>query len=274
MSAGPEGREVVCLLLEAESATHAEPALAGGRTALYSDRAPEKESGNEDAVAAIGIDARCGVLAVADGMGGRPGGGNASRIALESLAAALDGVTPEEGSLRPAILDGVEQANRRILELGIGAGTTLAVAEIFEDKLRPYHVGDSGILVVGQRGKIKLRSMMHSPVGYAVAAGMLDEDEALHHDERHLVSNIVGSPDMRIEIGSTQRLAARDTVLLATDGVLDNLGLDEIVDRIRSGPLRRGAERLAEDCGRRMREPVEGEPSKPDDCTFALFRRS
>jgi serine/threonine protein phosphatase PrpC len=68
------------------------------------------------------------------------------------------------------------------------------------------------------------------------------------------------------------RLAARDTVLLATDGLLDNLTLREIIEQIRVGPLRRVVQTLAETCRQRMREARADHPSKPDDVTFLLFR--
>ncbi len=134
-------------------------------------------------------------------------------------------------------------------------------------------MGDSEIVVVGQRGRLKLQTVSHSPVGYAVEAGMLDGEEALHHDERHLVSNLVGSAEMRIEVGSPLALAPRDTVLLGTDGLFDNLVFYEIVEAIRVGPLERAAQELAEAALKRMQEPVEGQPSKPDDLTFILYRR-
>jgi serine/threonine protein phosphatase PrpC len=146
------------------------------------------------------------------------------------------------------------------------------VAEIAGATLRTYHVGDSAILVVGQRGKVKLQTVAHSPVGYAVESGLMGEQEAMHHDERHLISNAVGAADMRIEIGSPLRLAARDTVLLATDGLFDNLEIGEIVEGIRVKPLRVVAEGLAQRVAERMRAPSAGEPSKPDDVTFILFR--
>ena len=128
------------------------------------------------------------------------------------------------------------------------------------------------ILVVGQRGKIKLQTVSHSPVGYAVEAGVLDEKEALHHEDRHLVSNMLGLADMRIEVGSIVELAPRDTLLLASDGLFDNLHLDEIVDRVRKGPLTQVVQHLASDAAQRMTIPREGQPSKTDDLTFVAFR--
>jgi len=133
-------------------------------------------------------------------------------------------------------------------------------------------VGDSMILVVGQRGKIKLQTVSHSPVGYAVESGLLDEAEAMHHEDRHLVSNMLGMTDMRIEVGSAIELAARDTLLLASDGLFDNLHVHEIVERIRKGPLAQVMQDLAAQCRGRMQAATDGQPSKPDDLTFVAFR--
>ncbi len=248
-------------------------ALAPGEVVVFSARAPDKASPNEDAALLASPDGRRAVLVVADGMGGRPGGESASQLVCQALARQLAADAPE-GSLRGPILDAVEAGNRAILELGIGAATTLGVAELVDGALRAYHVGDAGILVVGQRGRVKLETVPHSPTGYAVHAGLLDADEALHHEERHLVSNAVGAADMRIEVGSPLPLAPRDTLLLATDGLFDNLSLDEIIALVRAGPLLRAARALVERCRQRMLHPQPGLPSKPDDLTFLLFRRS
>jgi serine/threonine protein phosphatase PrpC len=246
--------------------------VGSGTALVFSTRAPDKTDVNEDAAVLISGDSSSCVLVVADGAGGLSSGNQASSLAIESLCKAVTGSADAGNGLREPILDGIEQANRRINALGVGAATTLAIAEIQGRSMRPYHVGDSMILVVGQRGKLKLQTISHSPVGYAVESGLLDAEEAMHHDERHLVSNMVGSQDMRIEIGATVELAPRDTVLVATDGLFDNLHLEEIVDTIRAGRLDRIGPRLATLCRERMMNPQADRPSKPDDLTFVLFR--
>src|SRR5690606_35529750 len=112
----------------------------------------------------------------------------------------------------------------------------------------------------------------HSPTGFAVEAGLLDEDEAVRHAERHVLFNVLGTEDMRVEIGGAVKLATFDTVLLASDGLLDNLFADEIVDIIRTGPIRDAADRLVEKAIGRMKRNGSGQPSKPDDLTIILFR--
>jgi len=246
---------------------------ASGAAVVYSHVSPDKDTDNEDAAAIIPYDARSAVLVVADGLGGQRAGDVASNAAITVMRDALKKAADAETPLRAAILDAIETANRTVMETGLGAATTLAAVELTNGHVRPYHVGDSMILTTGQRGKVKLQTVCHSPVGFAVEAGMLDEKDAIHHEDRHIVSNIVGSPDMRIEIGSAIQLAARDTLILASDGLFDNLHTDEIVNIIRTGPLHIAAQQLADRARGRMLQPREGKPSKPDDLTFILYRR-
>ena len=210
--------------------------LEGGACGVYSSRRPNKETPNEDAAAVIPAGNGAAVLVVADGMGGGPAGERASIAAVEAITGELEGYRGgEEELLRTAILDGMERANRAVRELAPGAATTLAVVQVEGRIIRPYHVGDSLILVTGGRGSIKLQTIPHSPVGYGVEAGLLDEEAAIRHEDRHFVSNMVGTPEMRIEIGAPLELARRDTLLLASDGLSDNLLIHEIVERIRKG---------------------------------------
>ena len=246
--------------------------IGRGMAAAFSAGCPGFEAANEDAAALIPLDEGSAVLAVADGLGSTPQGDHAASLAVRSLVQALLPEERERSLLRTAILNGIERASHAVAKLGTGAATTLTVAEIQEDVVRPYHVGDSILLVVGQRGRIKFQSVAHSPVGFAFESGLMGEREALHHEDRHLVSNVLGSREMRIEMGPLLHLAPRDTLLLASDGLADNLHQDEIADRIRCGPLAAGARRLVADAQRRMSAPARGEPSKPDDLTLVLFR--
>lgn len=245
--------------------------LQGGTATVFTCRGPHKETANEDAVAVFPVSGSCTVLVVADGLGGLPTGDLASALAVQSLARSISDAA--EHNLRESILDGIELANREILALGTGAATTLAVVEIRGNILRTYHVGDAGVLVTGQRGRRHLQTIPHSPTGYAQEAGVINEVEALEHKDRNLVSNVVGSHDLRIEIGSLLRLAPRDTVVVASDGLFDNLLSEEIIDRVRCGKLQQAARNLvveshARMAGRNSRE-VGGQP---DDMSFVLYR--
>jgi serine/threonine protein phosphatase PrpC len=79
---------------------------------------------------------------------------------------------------------------------------------------------------------------------------------------------------MRIEVGMPVEFAEHDTLLVASDGLADNLSTSEIVELIRKGPLEKAGSDIANLARERMREPLGEAPSKPDDLTFLLFRRS
>ena len=265
--------ERVRLFLGEQERAQADCTLPHGEVCVRSIRSPDKKTENEDSAAIIQLGDDSLVLAVADGVGGSVAGREASNATVRTLSRVLTKLPDETPQLRPAILDAMEAANKTVLGLARGAATTLVVAQLDATRLRSYHVGDSELLAVGQRGRIKQRVVPHSPTGFAVEAGLLDEDEAVQHDQRHVLFNVIGSSDMRVEVGPALQLAARDTVLLASDGLFDNLYIDEIVDTIRSGPLVAAADRLVERVQARMQGPEKADkPCKPDDLTVVLFR--
>jgi serine/threonine protein phosphatase PrpC len=266
------------VMAEAAMAEAAGFEFAGGQAAVFTAPSPDKPTPNEDVAALLPIDAESGVLAVADGLGGHAGGERASRLAIESLQRTLLAAvtTPAEkgngDSLRGTILNGIEAANQAVRQIGAGAATTLALVEIHGRTVRPYHIGDSVILLAGQRGKLKLQTIAHSPIGYAVEAGLLAEQDAMHHEDRHVISNVIGSPQMRIEIGPPLEMARRDTLLLASDGLVDNLLPSEIIEFMRSGPLDEAVGAMVGEARKRMAATNGAVPSKPDDLTVIAYR--
>lgn len=247
--------------------------VAGGMAIAFTCRDPEKDTENEDTVALIPYGPGAAVLVVADGAGGLPAGKRASHTAVTSLTASLNTAMHKTTLLRTAILNGIEAANDAVLALGNGSATTMTVITIEGRIARSYQVGDSEGMVVGQRGVIKLQTTAHSPTGFAVEAGFLDEREALVHKYRHLVSNFIGTPEMRIDVGASVKLRPRDTVLVASDGLTDNVHGDEIVECIRKGPLGEAADAVLGVAQERMQKAQSGEPSKPDDLSLILYRR-
>jgi serine/threonine protein phosphatase PrpC len=247
--------------------------VAGGAAFAYTCRDPFKETENEDTAAVIPYGPGAAVLVVADGAGGLPAGKRASLTAVTTLAASLQTAMDKTMLLRTAILNGIEAANEAVLGLANGSATTMTVVTIEGLIARSYQIGDSEALVVGQRGLIKLQTTAHSPTGFAVEAGFLDERDALHHEDRHLVSNFLGTSDMRIDVGAGVELRPRDTVLLASDGLTDNVHLDETVGFIRKGRLAESAGAVIDLASQRMTAEKGGKPCKPDDLSLILFRK-
>lgn len=259
--------------LEANDAEPTQLQHNGQTIAVLSARSPDKETINEDAAAVVTLPTGGVLLVVADGCGGLASGELAARLTIEAIVLAAQS-NPSERPLRSAILDGIESANQEVLALGTGSATTLVAALIEDNAVRTFHIGDSQAILVGGRGKVKLLTKAHSPVGYALESGIIDEREALEHEDRHLVSNLIGVEEMHVEIGPTLKLAPRDMLVLASDGLWDNLLLEEVIDHTRRGPAMHVATRLAATAWSRMHDEPAGLPSKPDDLTLvALSRR-
>ncbi len=240
---------------------------------VFTRRCPGVERPNQDAMGLVAIDEDRLVLVLADGAGGQPAGDKASEAAVRTFGLTVQRVALEGVPLREAVLQGFDAANQAVVDLAVGAATTLVVVELDGETLRTYHAGDSRALVCGRGGLLKLITAAHSPVGHAVQAGILEEDEALHHDELHLVSNMIGGDDMRVEIGAPLELAANDTLVVASDGVFDNLGPEEIVELVRKGPTEEATDALLAATDQRMAGTDEFAPCKPDDVSLIVLRR-
>jgi len=259
------------LLAQVQAPTTIEIEGDFGMALAHVEPGPDRGPDGEGQDAALLIPTAQGlVLAVADGVGGTRGGAAASRLAVETLREAL--LTADELGIREAIMDAFDQADLSAHASSNVGSTTLLVTEIDDGVLRTYNTGDSEALLVGGRGKIKLRTVAHSPVGYQVAAGVLDDAEAIHHDLRHFISNVVGTGEMRIDVGPRTPLATQDTLAMGSDGLFDNVTVEEIATIISQGQLADAADTLIQLARQRMDAPSPGEPSKPDDLSLVLFR--
>ena len=243
-----------------------------GIISIYSCSSPNDNNPNEDQAAIYPVNDESIVLIVADGAGGHTNAVAASLKVISEIRNAISSSRKSKSELREAILTGIENANNAILTETAGAASTVAVAEIQGNWIRTYHAGDTEILITGLRGKIKHQTVIHSPVGYAIEAGLLDEDQAIMHKDRHIVSNILGFESLNITISTLTKLAKYDTLLIATDGLFDNLQKDEIVEIIRKGTLEKCSNNLISKVYQRMDNLDKDKPSKFDDMSFILFR--
>ena len=271
MSSQPEAE--IMLLGGSMQTDRVAASVGGGSVIAFSSPSPDRATENEDSVAVIPYGPQAVVLVVADGAGGLPAGRLASHTAVTTLVKHLQESGEQTIMLRTAILDGIDAANEAVKDLANGAATTFTVITVEGTQARAYQIGDSEGIIVGQRGRLRLQTPVQSPTGFAVEAGFLNEREALHHRDRHLVSNFLGTTDTRVDIGNEIQLQPRDTIIVASDGLMDNVLVGEIVERIRKGPLDKAADAVIALAKRRMNGTAAEQPSKPDDLSVILFRK-
>jgi PPM family protein phosphatase len=234
----------------------------------FSKKSPLNDSFNEDALAIFALNEGY-VLAIADGAGGYPKGEEAAAKILTNLKNCFEDKDFAIDNLRAHIVDTIDQTNKELLAAGIGARTTLTLCEVVKNRARCYQVGDSAALICGQKGKLKYRSTAHSPVGYGIEAGLIDEKEALNHPDLHYISNLLGESEMKIEIGPEIELNPNDSIFLASDGIFDNFSQDQVIEFIRRGNMQEISARLLGEIDRHI---YQKEESKKDDISFILFK--
>ena len=173
------------------------------------------------------------LLVLADGMGGRAGGANASRICVDAFAEYFR----SSGTPRERLVECFENANRQILEHAStdeklqGMGTT-GVALLFADEgsLIAW-VGDSRAYR-WRAGVLEPLTQDHSVVQEWVRSGVLSPEEAANHPRRNELTRAVGiRPQLEADVASID-LRSGDRFLLCSDGLSGVVPHDEIAATI------------------------------------------
>jgi PPM family protein phosphatase len=162
------------------------------------------------------------VVAVADGLGGHPGGEVASAIAVAELARAGPGLDSE-----PALRAAVEAANRAVYgaadrDRALAAmGTTVAGVVVTAEQVRVFNVGDSRVYGLGPDGLARLS---------------VDDSPPLAPGQRTtvIVTQTLGGHPRYLPVDAHVR-----TVPVPTDGcfLVCSDGLSDLVEEERLGRL-------------------------------------
>jgi serine/threonine protein phosphatase PrpC len=164
-----------------------------------------------------------GLVAVADGMGGHPGGEIASSLAVAVVEAAFTGRSADE--LEAA----ARAANRAVFERAAadeqldGSGTTLcAVGLTNGGDLAVVNVGDSRAYLF-RNGSLQRLTDDHSITGELVQRGELTEREAADHPLHGILTRALGVAKT-VEVDTVVRSAhAGDRLLVCSDGLFNEV---------------------------------------------------
>ena len=178
---------------------------------------------------------RPNLYAVADGMGGHAGGEVAARVAVEALEHAFERVPTLDG-----LRDAFSEANTAIwLESQAkpdlrGMGTTLTAIALVggmdgQDLLALANVGDSRAYVLSG-DRLTQVTADHSLAEERMRHGEMTEAEAAVHPQRHILTRALGvSSEVETDMWELH-LRSGDRVLLCSDGLTNEVGMDEMTD--------------------------------------------
>ncbi len=216
-------------------------------------------SHNEDSVAQ---EPACGLVVLADGMGGYNAGEVASGIAVSVVATEicqhLQNASPtdrDEASgeeLGMALLrDNIQRANASIYHAAqsqpqyAGMGTTIVTGLFYDNRVAVGHVGDSRMYRL--RGEaLETITRDHSLLQEQIDSGMISVEDARLSKNKNLVTRAVGiDAEVTPEIHVHDVLVG-DIYLLCSDGLNDMVEDEDIQSTLYAmqGNLRLAAEQL------------------------------
>ncbi|HEY3701750.1 MAG TPA: Stp1/IreP family PP2C-type Ser/Thr phosphatase [Acidimicrobiales bacterium] len=181
-----------------------------------------------------------GLFAVADGMGGHVGGETAAQTAIDAFRTTFAGDRSAD-----ALADAVRQANHAVWEASRaqthlrGMGTTLTALGLVtvdgKEDLAVVNVGDSrGYLY--HEGELSQLTADHSLVEEMVRSGELSAEEASVHPQRHILTRALGiESDVEVDVWHVPPHVG-DRILLCSDGLINELGDDEIASVLGQHP--------------------------------------
>jgi PPM family protein phosphatase len=206
-----------------------EPASTTGGAMPFLTAAARSETGrtrdnNEDVFLCRGD-----ILAVADGIGGLPGGEVASSLAVTLLASAFTGRSLDEvAAIVRASGAAISERARSAPEL-TGMGTTVCVVGVTAEGAAVIaNVGDSRAYLI-RDGEMRQLTSDHTVTAELVRRGDLDASAGAGHPLRNVLTRVVGGGATTVDVDScTHELRAGDRLLLCTDGLSKVVADDEI----------------------------------------------
>ena len=193
---------------------------------------------------------RAHLFLVADGMGGHLAGERASALAvaaieqfmLNSFRWFFGSGSPDEQRVLAQFQSAIRHADARILEETAahpelrGMGTTVTMAFHLGAQLCVIHVGDSRAYLYRDHELHQLTED-HTLVADMVRSGALRRDQVAEHQLRHTITNVVGGPELGVNV-KARALEVRggDRLLLCSDGLTEMVANDAIAATLDAEP--------------------------------------
>ncbi len=186
-------------------------------------------------------------FAVSDGMGGATAGEFASRITVDRVTGLLQrsfkqsavGIETYFADVFTTLFDQIHQSLTLVgesYEECSGMGATLSICWFTRGWMYFGHIGDSRIYYLpAQEGSIKQISHDDTHVGWLHRNGDINERQARTHPRRNALQKALGARNQFVDpqLGAVA-YDSGDLFLLCTDGLVDGLYNDQILEILRS----------------------------------------
>ncbi len=192
---------------------------------------------------------------VADGMGGHNAGEVASGRSIEFFIDFAK-KTKQENGLIEYLKKGVAFSNRNVFNLSVenpaqsGMGTTFTVLSEKDGTIYFAHVGDSRFYIIAEN-QIRQITEDHTLVNEMLKSGEINMEEAKTHPKRNLITRALGTEnDLEIDGGSLP-LNDKEIGLICSDGLINMLSDNEILEIVNSSKIEDAPSRLIQEANNR-----------------------
>jgi protein phosphatase len=186
-------------------------------------------------------------FAVSDGMGGAMAGEHASRIAVEKITTLLprsfqQSAVGLEAGFADVLTELFTQVHRALVFMGASyeecreMETTLSLCWFTPGWMYFGHIGDSRIYYLQARdGTLRQLSHDDTHVGWLHRNGKINEREARTHPRRNVLQKALGGGNQFVDpqVGAVA-YESGDMFLLCTDGLVEGLYNDQLLELLRS----------------------------------------
>lgn len=218
----------------------------------YNSNKGRKEK-NDDAVSVSKNKQGAVIGIVCDGVGSHSNAAYSSNYIVSTLEKEWQDLTfANFNNMKNWLYDRIENLNSELYNKSKDnqkkMGTTIVTVAIFDNQVVVYNIGDSSAYGLTKDNVMNVVTVEDSFVGALISAGVITEEEAKSHPEKHVLTQALATRD-NIDLHTfIDDVSNYDYFLLCSDGLTNMIEKEEIQNIVRNGELSIAVNKLIDKC--------------------------
>ena len=218
----------------------------------YNSNKGRKEK-NDDAVSVSKNKQGAVIGIVCDGVGSHSNASYSSNYIVSTLEKEWQDLTfANFNNMKNWLYDRIENLNTELYNKSKDnqkkMGTTIVTVAIFDNQVVVYNIGDSSAYGLTKDNVMNVVTVEDSFVGALISAGVITEEEAKSHPEKHVLTQALATRD-NIDLHTfIDDVSNYDYFLLCSDGLTNMIEKEEIQNIVRNSELSIAVNKLIDKC--------------------------
>ena len=218
----------------------------------YNSNKGRKEK-NDDAVSVSKNKQGAVIGIVCDGVGSHSNAAYSSNYIVSTLEKEWQDLTfANFNNMKNWLYDRIKNLNTELYNKSKDKqkkmGTTIVTVAIFDNQVVVYNIGDSSAYGLTKDNVMNVVTVEDSFVGALISAGVITEEEAKSHPEKHVLTQALATRD-NIDLHTfIDDVSNYDYFLLCSDGLTNMIEKEEIQNIVRNSELSIAVNKLIDKC--------------------------